>query len=179
MLLGMANPTMGSMQILALDAATSGLAVRERIGYLAQAPQFFGHLTVQQTMELAAGFFSTGHKRLLADRIGQCLELVGMGRLAGRRVRHLSGGEKQRLGIAQAVVHEPDLLILDEPAAALDPIGRRDVLGIMARLREHSTILYSTHILADVERISDTVAIMREGRLEVQAPIADLVQGTS
>jgi ABC-2 type transport system ATP-binding protein len=96
---------------------------------------------------------------------------------ADRPIKGFSGGERQRLGIAQAQVHHPDLLILDEPAANLDPMGRRDVLNIMEGLREHSTVFYSTHILDDVERVSDTVAILNRGELLAQAPIGELLAG--
>ncbi len=95
------------------------------------------------------------------------LELVGLKERADRPVRGFSGGEKQRLGIALAQVHYPDLLILDEPASALDPIGRQEVLEVMARLRKHATIFYSTHILDDVQRVSDSVAILNHGELVV------------
>lgn len=87
-------------------------------------------------------------------------------------------GERQRLGIAQAQVNYPDLLILDEPAASLDPIGRRDVLEIMSKLRKYSTIFYSTHILDDVQRVSDTVAILNKGKLVAQGPIEELLAGS-
>ncbi len=107
------------------------------------------------------------------------LDLVGLTAVADRRLRGFSGGEKQRLGIAQAQINDPELLILDEPAAALDPIGRRDVLDVMRRLRERTTIFYSTHILDDVERVSDTVAILAGGRLVAQAPVSQLLHGGS
>ncbi len=96
---------------------------------------------------------------------------------ADRPIKGFSGGERQRLGIAQAQVHRPELLILDEPAANLDPMGRRDVLRIMGGLREHSTVFYSTHILDDVQRVSDTVAILNRGELLAQAPIEELLAG--
>jgi ABC-2 type transport system ATP-binding protein len=92
-------------------------------------------------------------------------------------VKGFSGGERQRLGIAQAQVNYPDLLILDEPAASLDPMGRHDVLEVMERLRKYTTIFYSTHILDDVQRVSDTVAILNRGRLIAEAPIGELLSG--
>src|SRR5579885_1961067 len=94
---------------------------------------------------------------------------------ANRPIKGFSGGERQRLGIAHAQINQPELLIPDEPAAALDPLGRRDVLEVMARLRGHTTIFYSTHILDDVQRVSDSVVIMDRGRLVRQAPIAELL----
>ena len=97
---------------------------------------------------------------------------------ADRPVKGFSGGERQRLGIAQAQVHYPDLLILDEPAASLDPHGRQDVLEVMGRLRKHTTIFYSTHILDDVQHVSDTVAILNNGELVASGPIETLLAGS-
>jgi ABC-2 type transport system ATP-binding protein len=105
------------------------------------------------------------------------LELVGLEDKADRPIKGFSGGERQRLGIAQAQVNYPDLLILDEPAASLDPMGRHDVLDVMERLRKYTTIFYSTHILDDVQRVSDTVAILNRGSLIAQAPINELLAG--
>jgi ABC-2 type transport system ATP-binding protein len=97
---------------------------------------------------------------------------------ADRPIKGFSGGERQRLGIAQAQINYPDLLILDEPAAALDPMGRRDVLEVMERLQKYSTIFYSTHILDDVQRVSDTVAILNHGKLVASAPVEELLAGS-
>jgi len=103
---------------------------------------------------------------------------VGLEGKADRPIKGFSGGERQRLGIAQAEVNYPDLLILDEPAASLDPQGRRDVLAVMSRIRKYATIFYCTHILDDVQRVSDTVAIVNEGTMITQAPIEELLAGT-
>jgi ABC-2 type transport system ATP-binding protein len=106
------------------------------------------------------------------------LELVGLADKADRPVKSFSGGERQRLGIAQAEVNYPDLLILDEPAASLDPMGRRDVLEVMTRIRKYATIFYCTHILDDVQRVSDSVAIVNQGELVTQGPIEGLLEGS-
>ncbi|NLE75904.1 MAG: ATP-binding cassette domain-containing protein [Chloroflexi bacterium] len=103
------------------------------------------------------------------------LDLVSLRGKADGPVRGSSGGERQRLGIALAQVNDPDLLMLDEPTAALDPIGRREVLEVMERLRRHTTIFYSTHILDDVQRVSDRVAILHGGALLAQGPIERLL----
>jgi len=105
------------------------------------------------------------------------IELVGLEGKADRPIKGFSGGERQRLGIAQAEVNYPDLLILDEPAASLDPQGRRDVLEVMSRLRKHTTIFYCTHILDDAQRVSDQVAIVNEGQLITQTSIDELLSG--
>ena len=106
------------------------------------------------------------------------LNLVGLSDRADRPVKGFSGGERQRLGIAQAEVNYPDLLILDEPAASLDPQGRRDVLEVMSRIRKYASIFYCTHLLDDVQRVSDEVAILNKGELIAQASIDDLLSGT-
>jgi ABC-2 type transport system ATP-binding protein len=135
-------------------------------------------MTARETMRFAASFFYNGPKEAIEKRINETLELVGLEDKADRPIKGFSGGERQRLGIAQAQVNYPDLLILDEPAAALDPMGRRDVLEVMARLRKHTTIFYSTHILEDVQRVSDSVAILNRGQLVAQAPIEQLLAGS-
>jgi ABC-2 type transport system ATP-binding protein len=134
-------------------------------------------MTARETLRFTACFFFAGPRQKIEDRIAETLELVGLEDKADRPIKGFSGGERQRLGIAQAQVNYPDLLILDEPAASLDPMGRRDVLEVMERLREHTTIFYSTHILSDVQRVSDTVAILSHGRLIAQAPIDELLTG--
>jgi ABC-2 type transport system ATP-binding protein len=101
-------------------------------------------------------------------RIDEALELTGITAAADRPTRTYSGGMRQRLGIAQALIGRPQVLLLDEPASALDPIGRRDVLDLMEGLRGQSTIFYSTHILDDVQRVSDHVAILHEGSLRAR-----------
>ena len=121
-------------------------------------------------------FFFDGPQTAIDQRIQETLELVGLSDKADRPIRGFSGGERQRLGIAQAQVNYPDLLILDEPAAALDPMGRRDVLEIMERLRKHITIFFSTHILDDVQRVSDQVVILNKGALVTQGDVSQLLQ---
>jgi len=177
LLLGLSRPTGGGATIFGLDSVRDSLAIRTRVGYLAQDPRFYPHLTARETLEFTARFFYRGPTEAIRARIDETLELVGLEDKADRPVKGFSGGERQRLGIAQAQINHPDLLILDEPAAALDPVGRRDVLEVMARLRAHTTVFYSTHILDDVERVSDRVAILDRGRLVASAPTSDLLDG--
>lgn len=177
LLLGLARPSAGRARIFGHDSVRESVHIRERVGYLAQDPRYYDHMTARETLRFAARFFYKGPSRTLEKRIAETLDLVSLSDKADRPIRGFSGGERQRLGIAQAQVHAPDLLILDEPAAALDPMGRRDVLQVMERLREHTTIFYSTHILEDVQRVSDRVAILNRGRLVAQAPIGELLGG--
>jgi ABC-2 type transport system ATP-binding protein len=134
-------------------------------------------MTARQTLRYTARFFYRGPRDLLEARVEEMLELTGLGNKADRPIKGFSGGERQRLGIAQAQVNYPDLLILDEPAASLDPQGRHDVLAVMETLRKYTTIFYSTHILEDVQRVSDTVAILNHGKLIAEAPIEELLDG--
>lgn len=174
LLLGLIRPTSGSGTIFGRDIVEESVQIRERVGYLAQDPRFYDHMTARETLRFVSNFFEMTPQRAEA-RIAESLELVGLTGKADRSIKGFSGGERQRLGIAQAQLNEPDLLILDEPAAALDSMGRRDVLHIIERLRERSTIFYSTHILDDVERVSDMVAIVSQGKLVAQAPIDELL----
>ena len=177
LLLGLARPTGGSATIFGLDVVNDSTEIRKRVGYLAQDPRFYEGMTARQTLRFTARFFFTGPSAAIEDRINNTLELVGLSDKADRPIKGFSGGERQRLGIAQAQINYPDLLILDEPAAALDPMGRHDVLEVMERLRKHTTIFYSTHILDDVQKVSDSVAILKQGQLVAQAPIEALLAG--
>ena len=178
LLLGLIRPTSGGGTVFGKDIVQDSIDIRRRVGYLSQHPKFYEHMTARETLRLKARFYYTGPKDLIETRVEETLELVGLEKKGDRPIRGFSGGELQRLGIAQAQVTYPDLLILDEPAANLDPMGRRDVLEVMERLREHATIFYSTHILDDVQRVSDTVAILNRGRLVAQAPIEELLAGS-
>ncbi|HSL45037.1 MAG TPA: ABC transporter ATP-binding protein [Anaerolineales bacterium] len=179
MLLGLTRPTAGKAMIFGKDITQESLAVRRKVGYLAQDPRYYEHMTARQTLRYTARFFYSGPRDLIEARIEEMLLLTGLEDKADRPIKGFSGGERQRLGIAQAQVNYPDLLILDEPAASLDPMGRRDVLTVMEALRKYSTIFYSTHILEDVQRVSDSVAILNRGRLVANAPIDELLKGNS
>ena len=179
LLLGLARPTAGSATLFGLDSVRESVAIRRRVGYLAQEPRFYDHLTARETLRFAAHFFYTGPPEAIAARVDATLDLVGLADRADRPVKGFSGGERQRLGLAQAQIHQPELLILDEPAAALDPVGRRDMLALLERLRHRATIVYSTHILDDVQRVSDRVAILDRGRLVAQAPVEELLAGSA
>ena len=177
LLLGLIRPSGGSATIFGKDIVADGIEIRSRVGYLPQDPRFYEFMTARQTLDFTAKFFFSGPQQVIDQRIAEMLELVGLSDKADRPIKGFSGGERQRLGIAQAQVNYPDLLILDEPAAALDPIGRRDVLAVMERLREHTTIFYSTHILDDVQQVSDTVAILNHGELAAHGDITTLLRG--
>src|SRR4030042_3360540 len=178
LLLGLIKPSQGRASVFGHDVQRESVEIRKRIGYLAQDPRYYEHMTARQIIGYTARFFYRGPKDLLEARVQEVIELVGLEDKADRPVRGFSGGERQRLGIAQAQVNYPDLLILDEPAASLDPMGRQDVLEVMSKLRKYATIFYSTHILDDVQRVSDTVVILNKGKLVAQGPTEELRAGS-
>ena len=178
LLLGLIRPTAGSASIFGMDCVRQSVDIRTRIGYLPQEPHFYEYMTARETLRFVASCFFRGPKKAIEERIAEMLEMVDLTSKADRPIHTFSGGERQRLGIAQAQVNYPDLLILDEPAASLDPLGRRDVLEVMSRLRKYTTVFYSTHILDDVQRVSDTVVILNKGQLVAQGPIEDLLAGS-
>jgi ABC-2 type transport system ATP-binding protein len=162
-----------------MDIVQDSVDIRARIGYLPQDARFYEHMTARQTLEYSAGFFYAGPQAEIDKRVNEMIELVGLEGKADRPIKGFSGGERQRLGIAQAEINYPDLLILDEPAASLDPQGRRDVLDVMSRLRKYATIFYCTHILDDAQRVSDQVAIVDQGELITQTSIEELLADTA
>lgn len=176
-LLGLSRPTSGNGSIFGYDIVTESVQIRERIGYLPQQPRFIEQMTARENLLFTAKFFFSGPQSNLLARCDEMLELVGLEEKADRPIKGFSGGEKQRLGIALAQINFPDLLILDEPASALDPLGRQDILNVMARLQKHTTILYSTHILDDVQRVSDMVAILNHGKIVASGPIEQILNG--
>jgi ABC-2 type transport system ATP-binding protein len=178
LLLGLIKPTGGKGTLLGQDIEKNSVGVRRRIGYLAQNPSYYNYMTARELLLFKLRFYYKGERKSLDSRVQESLEMVELEDKADRPIRGFSGGERQRLGIAQAEVHRPDLLILDEPAASLDPMGRHEVLNLMEKLRQHSTVIYSTHILNDVQHVSDTVAILNKGVLLAQAPIGELLKGS-
>jgi ABC-2 type transport system ATP-binding protein len=177
LLLGLARPSSGGAKVFGMDIGQNSVQIRKRVGYLAQNPNYYDYMTARETLRLRAQFFYTGTKNAIEERVAETLELVGLENKADRPIKGFSGGELQRLGIAQAQVNYPDLLILDEPAANLDPQGRRDVLEVMESLRKYTTVFYSTHILNDVQQVSDAVAILNHGKLVAQASMEELLAG--
>src|SRR5512134_266305 len=177
LLLGLTRPTKGKAELFGMDSVRESVAIRQRVGYLAQDPRYYDHMTARETLHFTARFFYTGPRQMIEDRVKETLELVGLTDKADRPIKGFSGGERQRLGIAQAQINYPDLIILDEPAASLDPMGRRDVLEVMERLRKHTTAFSSTQILDDVQRVSDSVVILNHGKLVAHAPISELMAG--
>jgi ABC-2 type transport system ATP-binding protein len=171
-LAGLVRATSGSATVAGLPVSAAG-GHRRRIGYLAQDPRFYGWMTGRDVMRYVAGYRGLGGDR--EARIDELLDRVGLHDAGDRVTAGYSGGMRQRLGIAQALVGRPAVILLDEPVAALDPIGRKDVLELMRDLKGETTVFYSTHILDDVQRVSDHVAILDHGRLVKAAPTQALL----
>ena len=167
LLTGLAKPSGGRAWVAGVDTTNSG-RVASSIGYLPEEPAFYNWMTPLEFLDHIARIF--GMKQ--ADRQNRTRELlaqVGLTDSSKRRIGGFSRGMRQRLGLAQAMVNHPSVLFLDEPVSALDPAGRKEVLDLIRQLRQQSTVFMSTHILADVERVCDTVGIINYGRLVVEA----------
>ena len=164
MLAGLALPTSGRAWVAGLETTSQARAARARFGYLPQDPAFYGWMSGREYLDYVAqiqGLAPAERKR----QIIELLALSGLEEAAKRRISGYSGGMLQRLGIAQALVGDPPVLMLDEPTSALDPAGRSEVLAMIAGLRGRVTVFLSSHILTDIERVCDTVAILHKGRL--------------
>ncbi len=164
MLTGLAHPTRGQAWIGGVETTAADSRARRMFGYLPQSPAFYNWMTPLEYLAYCTRLFEMGDKDA-RQRTGEVLELVGLEKAARRRISGFSGGMIQRMGIAQALVHRPPVLLLDEPTSALDPAGRYEVLDLITRLRGQVTVMLSSHILADIERVCDTVAIIRSGEL--------------
>ena len=164
LLTGLARPTSGAAWVTGVETTRADSAARRVFGYLPQDPSFYNWMTAREYLDYAGRLFqmSNGDRR---RRVQETLELVELKDAASRRIGGFSGGMIQRLGIAQALVHDPPVLFLDEPTSALDPAGRYAVLDLINRLRGKVTVFLSSHILGDVERVCDTVGIIRDGEL--------------
>ena len=178
-LMGLIRPTGGHAFVLGHEVSKAGLVARARIGYLPQDPVFPAHLTVRGLVTYAARLYP-GHPRgrALRHRVDDMLEQVGLAAKARRRLAGLSGGERQRVGVAQALIADPDLVILDEPSAGLDPVGRRAMIDLIAGIGGDTTVFYSTHILDDVERVSDSVVMLNHGKVIAQGPLTSILEVT-
>ncbi len=173
-LTSLATATSGSARVAGIGVGDGEPNRRGLIGYLDQAPRFNGWMRGRELLELVGRLGGLRGTELRA-RIDEVLGMVGLADAARRSIGGYSGGMRQRLGIAQAILTRPPVILLDEPVSALDPEGRRDMLTTIGGLRAHSTVLLSSHVLNDVERICDRVAIIDHGRLVTEAPIGELL----
>lgn len=156
-------PTSGTARILGREL--DDLSVHSRLGFLPENPSFYDHLSAEEFMMFAAGLLGLTRSEC-RRRTGELLERAGLGETKRLRIRKFSKGMVQRLGIAQALINDPEVVFLDEPMSGLDPVGRRDVRNLILDLRRQGkTVFFSTHILSDAETLCDRVAILNRGRL--------------
>jgi ABC-2 type transport system ATP-binding protein len=173
-ILGLMRATSGSCAVL--GQPVGNLEIRSRIGYLPESPDFYRYLT---GWELVAfyGRIAGLRRGALQNRVAQVLELVGLREAERRKIGTYSKGMLQRVGLAQALVHDPDLIILDEPTAGVDPIGSQLIADIIRRLKtEGKTVVLSSHLLAQVEGVCDRVAILNRGRVILEGAVEDLLK---
>jgi ABC-2 type transport system ATP-binding protein len=173
-LAGLSRPTSGSAEVMGVPVTPAGKH-RHHVGFLGQEPRFYRWMTGRQTLRYVARYFGPVDDKY----IDHLLDQADIYDAANRKTKTYSGGMRQRLGIAQALVGRPKLLMLDEPVSALDPVGRAEVLNLMKKLKGDTTIFFSTHILEDVQRCSDFVAILHHGKLIKASNTADLLASFS
>lgn len=174
LILGLDQASAGAIEVAGQPVHFGETKTNRQTGYLPDVPAFYGYMTAPEYLKLC-GQLTGLRGAKLQSRVAAMLIQVGLAD-AKHRISGFSRGMRQRLGIAQALLNTPKLLICDEPTSALDPQGRTDFLQLLASLRGQTTILFSTHILSDVERICDHVGVLHHGRLQVSAPLDDLKQ---
>ena len=171
---GLAQPTTGAAWVNGIVTTQTDGTAKQQFGYLPQEPAFYTWMTPREYLDYAARIFRIDNKER-KRRVEELLALVGLEAAAKRPIYGFSGGMKQRLGLAQALIHGPRVLILDEPMAGMDPAGRRDVIELLDSLRGQVTVFFSSHILADVDRVCDQIGILHEGELLLVADRTELL----
>ena len=170
--LGLLKADSGSVEVAGEKMRYGNSPTNRYIGYLPDVPEFYSFMTAPEYLRFCGEITGMSNDDI-KKKSGELLELVGL-QGEKHRIGGFSRGMKQRLGIAQALINSPRLLICDEPTSALDPIGRKEILDILSSARERTTVLFSTHILSDVERICTDVAFLRDGKAELQGSISDI-----
>jgi ABC-2 type transport system ATP-binding protein len=172
---GMARPTQGKAWIIDHEIGLGATDIRALVGVLPEEPAFYPWMTpFEYLSDFTAPLYHI-NSRLAKQRAEELLELVGLSTVRRRRIAGFSRGMRQRLGLAQALIHKPKVLLLDEPVSALDPAGRKEILDLIDGLRGQCTVLFSSHILADVERVCDVIGIINRGRMLLQSPRDELL----
>jgi len=172
-LTGLMKPSSGEARVAGEEVSLNSLKLRSKIGYLGQEPRMYSWMKGRELLLFVGEIFGfdKAARRKQADRL---LEMSGLSAVSDKKISSFSGGMLQRLGIAQALVSNPQVLFLDEPTSSLDPIGRKEVLEFIHQLKNETTVFMSTHILSDVERICDIVAIVDQGKLVTEDKLENL-----
>jgi len=173
MLVGLSKSTNGQIEINGQKVVFGNSETNNSIGYLPELPSMYQWMSGYEYLNFIAKIFKFSDAKR-QTKIAQLLKLSGLTEAKDKRISTYSGGMKQRLGIAQALLNDPEVLILDEPVSALDPIGRKEVLDFIEKLKIDRTVLFSTHILSDVDRICDDVVIIKNGKLIVSSSLSEL-----
>lgn len=171
-ILGLLKTDSGEISIMNEKVSFGQTNTNRHIGYLPDVPEFYSYMTPLEFLTLC-GEVCGMDKTDIGTRSNELLEMVGLGQ-ENCRIKNFSRGMKQRLGIAQALLNRPKLLICDEPTSALDPVGRKEILDILLAAKKQTTVLFSTHILSDVERICTEVAFLHNGKIAMQGTISEL-----
>ena len=172
MVLGLLRPDSGNIHVCNEPVCFGQTQTNQAIGYLPDVPEFYNYMTPVQYLKLCGEVIGLS-KAEISGRSQELLSLVGLNG-ASKQLGGFSRGMKQRLGIAQALLTQPKLLICDEPTSALDPVGRKEILDILHKISGTTTVLFSTHILSDVERICDHAAFLNEGKIVVSGTLAEI-----
>ncbi|GIV90636.1 MAG: ABC transporter ATP-binding protein [Chloroflexus sp.] len=176
MLLGLTEPTSGSVRVLGLDPARQPLSVKARVGYLPDQVGFYDNLTARENLNYIAKLNGIREPDM-SKRIAAALEQVGLSHVADRRVKTFSRGMRQRLGVAEVLIKQPQLIIMDEPTLALDPEAVREFLDLIRQLKASGiTILLSSHLLQQVQAICDRVGLFHKGRMVLEGTVSELAQ---
>mgnify|MGYP001230947186 CR=1 FL=1 len=173
LLTGFSYPTGGEAWVAGEKVTGGNLTLKAKTGYLPDVPAFYDWMTGQEVLQFAGELHRLSPKEI-KSRAAEVLIQVELEKAAKRRVGGYSRGMRQRLGIAQALINRPSVLFMDEPTSALDPIGRKEVLDLILRLRQNTTVFMSTHILSDVERVCDVVGIVDKGKLVTVSTVSAL-----
>lgn len=172
MVLGLLQPDNGDIRIKEEPVVYGQNQTNRYVGYLPDVPEFYGFMTPKEYLAMCGEI--TGMRREeIRKKSARLLELVGLEK-ADKKIRGFSRGMKQRLGIAQALLNGPELLICDEPTSALDPVGRKEILEVLQAVKKRTTVLFSTHILSDVERICDRIAFLHEGKIVLDGTLEEV-----
>lgn len=171
-ILGLLKADSGSVTVCGEKVTYGETKTNRNIGFVPDVPEFYGYMNPMEYLKLC-GEITGLPKNKIKSRSEELLELVGL-KDEKRKIGQFSRGMKQRLGIAQALLNEPKLLICDEPTSALDPIGRKEILDILLAAKEKTTIVFSTHILSDVERICDHIAVLHDGKLALCGTLSEI-----
>lgn len=172
-LTGYLQPDGGDVVVSGLDVLTHTRQVQEQIGYLPESAPLYPELSVQGYLKMMAELRQIPEDEMI-DRISEAVYAAGLAEHLTRPIGHLSKGFRQRVGLAQAIIHKPRILILDEPTIGLDPTQIVEIRRLIRRLAEHSTILFSTHILSEVEALCDRVIILMNGQIKADARLSEL-----